>query len=121
MIPRTFDEHLANVVESKRAKKNLTVEELADAAGIGYQTMRRRLGGSPFTVNELERVSRAVDVSAADLVEEALKDYGGMEKLLAEYVSEGAGNVTDNVTYLGHVKPPMDAAADENPRTSPKE
>jgi len=118
MIPRTFDEHLANVIESKRAKRNMTVEELADAVGIKYQTLRRRLSGSPLMVTELERLAVVVDVPAAELVDEALNDYGGIEKLIAEHMSEGEGNVTahDNVSYMGRVKPPLAAAADENPR-----
>ena len=85
MVPTTFDQHLANVVESKRSKANLTVEELGAMAGIRYQTLRRRLSGSPFTVNELERVAKAVKVPAGEIVEEALRDYGGIEKLLREY------------------------------------
>jgi len=121
----TFDEFMGRVVESKRVKAELTVEELADATGIGYTTLRRRLDGSGFTVLELERVAVAVETPAHRLVEEALADYGGMEKLLAEHspASEADSTITpeDNVTYLGHVKPPLDAAADDNPRTPPKE
>jgi len=86
--PRTFDEHLANVVESKRSKTSLTVEEFADASGIGYQTMRRRLKGAPLTVNELERIGVVVGVSAAKLVQEALDDYGGDQDGLSKLIRE---------------------------------
>lgn len=114
--PETFDGYLADVVESKRAKRGLTVEELAERSGISYQTLRRRLGGAPFTVNELGRVSAVLAVQPADLVQEAVDDYGGIEKLLREYaVSEAEPTVEDNVTYIGRVQPERQAA-DDNPR-----
>lgn len=114
--PETFDGYLADVVESKRAKRGLTVEELAERSGISYQTLRRRLGGAPFTVNELGRVSAVLAVQPADLVQEAVDDYGGIEKLLREYaVSEAEPTVEDNVTYIGRLQPEQQAA-DVNPR-----
>ncbi|KTS90700.1 hypothetical protein NS183_07945 [Microbacterium testaceum] len=88
--PQTFDEYLAAVVESKRAKKGLTVEDLATKAGMSVATMRRRLDGAPFTVEEIHLVSAVVGVPTAKLVDEALDDYGGMEKLIANSpMSEG--------------------------------
>lgn len=122
--PTTFDEFMALVVDSKRVKAGLTVEELAVESGVGYSTLRRRLDGAGFTVLELERVARAVNTPAHLLVEEALSDFGGMEKLLNDdSVSDDAANVTpaDNVSYLGHVKAPLKAAADDDPRTGPKD
>lgn len=86
MVPTTFDEHLAVVVDSKRTKKQMSVEEFADAIGITYPTLRRRFAGAPFTVTELYRVADVVGVPAHLLVQEALDDFGGMEKLLAEAV-----------------------------------
>lgn len=120
----TFDEYMGRVVESKRVKAELTVEELAAASGIGYTTLRRRLDGAGFTVLELERIARVVGTPAHRLVEEALDDFGGMEKLLNESsVSEVVDTVSpaDNVHYLGHVTAPVDAAADDNARTGPKD
>lgn len=130
----TFDGHVGLVVDSKRIKREMTVEELADAAGIGYTTLRRRLAGAAFTVLELERVAVAVRTPASEIVEEALRDYGGMEKLLTDTRVEGsmsdAGSTVntvkpidpaDNVTYIGRVKAPIHAAADTEPRTPPKD
>lgn len=122
--PSTFDEYMGRVIESKRVKAELTVEELAAASGVGYSTLRRRLDGAGFTVLELERVAHAVNTPAHLLVEEALADFGGMGKLLnTDPVSDDAANVTpaDNVTYLGHVKAPLKSAADDDPRTGPKD
>lgn len=121
-----FDVKLGAVVRSKRQKLKLSQASVAETVGIPMSNYQRREDGTvEITVSELERIAPVVRVSAAKLVEEALDDYGGLNKLLAEYAptSDGEGNVTaaDNVTYLGHVKPPMDAAADEHPRTDPKE
>ncbi len=120
----TFDEFMGRVIESKRVKADLTVEELAAASGIGYTTLRRRLDGAGFTVLELERVAHAVRTPAHLLVQEALNDFGGMEKLLNDgSVSDDAATVApaDNVHYIGRVKAPLDAAAEDSPRTGPKE
>lgn len=122
--PTTFDEFLGRVIESKRVKAEMTVEELAEASGVGYSTLRRRLDGAGFTVLEFERVAHAVNSPARLLVEEALADFGGMDKLLNDHsVSDDAANVTpaDNVSYIGHVKAPLKAAADDDPRTGPKD
>lgn len=121
-----FDVALGAVVRSKRTKKGLSQQAVAEMAGIAMSNYRRREDGrNEITVSELYRIAPAVGVSALKLVEEALEDYGGMEKLLAEHaaVSDGADNVTaaDNVTYLGRVKAPLTAAADTDPRTPGKD
>lgn len=130
-----FDEHVGDVVENAMNDARKTQFELADAIGMPRSLLGRSVRGTrPFTVNEFERVAGFLQASAGELLEDALKRYGGMEKLLAEHgpddpMSDGSpiipddGPITpaDNVTYLGHVKAPVDAAADENPRTGPKE
>lgn len=95
--PKTFDDYLALVVDSKRTKRQLSVEELAAESRIEYSTLRRRLGGAPFTVNEINRIAAACGIEAHLLVDEALRDYGGMTKLLAEYgpKSEPVANIAD--------------------------
>lgn len=128
----------------------MTQKKLARVTGIPLSNLQRREEGeNEVTVSELERIAFALKTTPLALVQDALARYGGLNKLLQEYgpkpddpdasggtdepdlptlpkgprLWEATGNVTaaDNVTYLGHVKPPMDAAADENPRTSPKE
>lgn len=123
-----FDVALGSVVRSKRVKKKLSQAAVAETAGIAMSNYQRREDGrNEITVSELERIAAAVGVSALSLVEEALDDYGGIDKLIAEHTaastSDGTDNVTaaDNVTYLGHVKAPLGAAADEDPRTGPKD
>lgn len=121
-----FDVKLGAVVRSKRKKLNLSQSAVAETVGIPMSNYQRREDGTvEITVSELERIASVVKVAAAKLVEEALDDYGGLAKLLAEYgpVSEPAANVTadDEADYVGHVKPDYDLAADENPRTAPKD
>lgn len=114
-----FDVRLGRVVKSKRVKADHTRASLADATGIPESNIKRREEGTnEITVSELERIAVAVDVTAAEIVEEALTDYGGMEKLLREYAtSEGAATVdTDAPHYAGHVQAEYDTAADENER-----
>ncbi|MGW9268370.1 helix-turn-helix domain-containing protein [Microbacterium sp. NPDC055599] len=121
-----FDVCLGKVVKSKRVKAGLTREALADAAGIADSNLKRREAGeNEITVSELERISTAVEVPALEMVEEALKDYGGVEKLVAEFTrtSEPATNVdpADDIPYIGRVVPPQGMAANDDPRTPPKE
>lgn len=116
-----FDVALGGVVRSKRVKKNLTQAELAKLIGLPLSNYQRREDGTvEITTSELHRIAEIVGVSAADLAGEALEDYGGMQKLLEEHAStsDAADTLHDegNVTYLGRVRPPMDAAADDNPR-----
>lgn len=121
-----FDICLGLVVKSKRVKAGLTRAAMAEMTGIPEANLKRREEGrNEITSSELYRIADIVDVPANELVEEALKDYGGMEKLLAEHtsVSDDADTVApeDNVTYLGHVKAPLGAAADTDPRTPSKD
>lgn len=120
-----FDVCLGKVVKSKRVKANHTRASLSSAAGIPEANLKRREEGkNEITVSELERIAEVVNVTALEMVEEALKDYGGLQKLMDEFTatSDAAANVgdEDNVTYIGHVAAPLDAAADDDPRTPPK-
>lgn len=121
-----FDVALGAVVRSKRTKKGLSQQTVAEMAGIPMSNYRRREEGSnEITVSELHRIAPAVGVPAVKLVEEALDDYGGLEKLIAEHapVSDDADNVTaqDNVIHLGRVTPPLQAAADDDERAPAKD
>lgn len=82
-----FDARLGSVVRSKRVKAGLSRAQLAEATGIPEANLKRRESGTnEITVSELERIARAVGVPAAELVEEALKDYGGIDKLIDEHI-----------------------------------
>lgn len=116
-----FDVRLGKVVRSKRTKVGLTRAQLAELAGIPEANLKRREAGvNEITASELYRIAEVVGVSAAELAQEALDDYGGMQRLLDEHAptSEDTDTLPDegNVTYLGRVQPPLGAAADKNPR-----
>lgn len=82
-----FDACLGKVVRSKRVKAGLSREELSAVTGIPPSNLKRREAGvNEITASELKRIAAVVGVSAADMADEALKDYGGMDKLIAEHV-----------------------------------
>lgn len=82
-----FDKHLGRVVRSKRTKAGLSQAEVAERAGIPLSNYQRReSGANEITASEIERIARAVGVPAAELVAEALKDYGGIDKLIDEHI-----------------------------------
>lgn len=117
----SFDICLGRVVKSKRVKAGLTRARMAELTGIAEANLKRREEGkNEITSSELYRIAAAVSVAAHELVDEALKDYGGMDKLLDEHTatSDDVANVTeeDSVDYLGHVQGQFGLAADENKR-----
>lgn len=81
-----FDVRLGAVVRSKRSKVGLSRDALAAATGISEANLKRREGGlNEITVSELRRIAEAVGVPAWEMVDEALADFGGIGKLLAEH------------------------------------
>lgn len=82
-----FDVRLGNVIRAKRTKIRMSQNELADASGIAMSNLQRRENGKiEITVSEIKRIAEALGVPAHELVDEALEDFGGMDKLIAEHV-----------------------------------
>ena len=122
----TFDEHVGDAVERIMNDARLTQAELAYLAGMPMTNLGRSIRGTrPLTVNEFERLSGAIGVPANEVLDTALAKFGGIEKLLGEHApkSEASDNVSpaDEIPYIGRVTPPLSAAADEDPRTGPKD
>lgn len=122
----TFDEHVGDAIESAMVRARLTQADLAAAAGMPLTNLGRSIRGTrPFTVNEFERLAGVIEVPANELLDSALANYGGMGKLLAEDgpKSEAPDSVSpaDEIPYIGRVTPPLTAAADDDPRTGPKD
>lgn len=120
----TFDEHVGDAVESVMNQARLTQAELAALAGMPVTNLGRSIRGTrPLSVNEFERLAGVMNVPAFQIADTALAKFGGIEKLLAEHVSEAPATVTpaDEIPYIGHVTPPLNAAADDDPRTGPKD
>lgn len=119
--PETFDEFIGAVIDSKRALGGISQEDLATAAHIPLTNLGRSIRGTrPLSISEFERIADRIGQDAGAMAAEALRLYGGIEKLLAETapVSEDSHTVgdDDNVTYLGRITPPLTAAADDGPR-----
>lgn len=113
-IISNFDVRLGAVVKSKRVKASETRASMSAKTGIPEANLKRREEGrNEITVSELERIGGVVGVPPAEMVEEALKDYGGLDKLLAEHVARQQAPVApeDNVSYIGPKVPPLAAAA----------
>lgn len=122
----TFDEHVGDAIESVMNEARMTQGDLATLAGMPMTNLGRSIRGTrPLTVNEFERLAGAVDVPAHTILDTALAKFGGIAKLLEEHQpkSEGPATVTteDNVTYIGRLKAPLNAAAEDDPRTGPKD
>lgn len=82
-----FDARLGAVVRSKRIKRDLSQADAAAGAGIPLSNYQRREAGTnEITVSELNRIAEVVGVPAHALVQEALDDFGGMQKLIDEHV-----------------------------------
>lgn len=119
--PTTFDGWLGKIIDDETSTHGGR-PAVAAWIGVSEQSVNRRARGEvPYLAREVEIIGERAGFEVGEVVERALKKYGGMPKLLAEYdpsLSEGEGNVTahDNVSYMGRVKPPLAAAADENPR-----
>lgn len=117
--PTTFDAWLGKVIDDE-ASTHGGRAAIAGWIGVSEQSVNRRSRGEvPYLAREVEIVAQKVGVPTAELVNLALRRYGGMDRLL----SEVAPTVTeeDNVTHLEAYRPPLDAAADDNPRTPPKD
>ena len=95
-IISSFDVCLGRVVKSKRVKAGLTRARMAEITGIAEANLKRREEGkNEITSSELYRIAAAVGVPAVSLVEEALDDYGGMDKLLDEHAPTQPSNVVE--------------------------
>lgn len=122
----TFDEHVGDAVERYMNEARLTQADLASHAGMPMTNLGRSIRGTrPLTVNEFERLAGVMEVPADVILDTALAKFGGIEKLIAEAhpKSEAPASVTpaDEIPYIGRVVAPEKAAANEDPRTGPKD
>lgn len=111
-----FDVKLGAAIKRRRVDPEVDMSQAAAAraAGVPLSNYQRREDGTnEVTVSELERIAEVLGTTAREIVSDALSRYGGVDKLLAEHVTRQPVNVApeDNVTYMGHVRPPERAAA----------
>ncbi|MDN4616452.1 helix-turn-helix transcriptional regulator [Leifsonia sp. F6_8S_P_1B] len=64
---------LAAEIRAERAASGLTQAQLADKAGINYETLKLLLKGTrPINISQIVQLAQAFDISPADLVERAM-------------------------------------------------
>jgi len=65
----THTEALAHRVDAARREQGVAILPLSDATGIPRTTLSRQLAGlAEFKVSDLMRISRHLNVNAADLI-----------------------------------------------------
>lgn len=107
-----FDVKLGSVVAARRLKRGkMTQQELSDMSGVPLSNLQRREDGkNEFTVSEMERIAKALSTTPLSLVKEALDDYGGIDKLIAEYVA--VSDAPDTVDELAKKREEKDLGSD---------
>lgn len=63
-----MDELVAKLVTSAMESAGLNKDQLADASGIARVTLRRRLKGNGWKIEELEQVAAVLGAEVADFV-----------------------------------------------------
>lgn len=100
---RTASAFTRKVVQVIRAYGELreikTSKQLAEATGIKKWKIDRIVTYSaPVTLDELEQFAHALNVPAGQILDDAVKEYGGLEKLIADVrgaMSEGSSKIDD--------------------------
>lgn len=64
-------ERVAGEIRAEMARQRKTMTELADALGISYATLNRRLSAQSFRLDELETIAAYLDTTVTDLLERA--------------------------------------------------
>lgn len=83
--PVTFDAWLGKVIDDETVTRGGRAA-VAAWIGVSEQSVNRRARGEvPYFAREVEIISHRVGVSTAEMVARALRGYGGMDKLIAEY------------------------------------
>jgi transcriptional regulator with XRE-family HTH domain len=83
---------IADVFRAAYREENMTQQNLSDKTGIPMSTMQRLMSGkSTFDVNQVARISEAVKVSPAEIMDRAEKRA---HRKLVEAMSEAGATVT---------------------------
>lgn len=93
-----LNEALAAEIRAERARKKVTIKELALAAGMVESTLNRALAGQrDINVTQIGLIARALSVDPAVLIERAVESIGGLDALVSEVQGK-------NVTPLRRVE-----------------
>lgn len=87
-LPQTFDAWLGKVIDDEAVAHGGRAT-LATWLGVSEQTINRRARGEvSYTVKDVHTIAAHLGIPASEIVERALSRYGGLDKLLAESVSD---------------------------------
>ena len=95
--PETFDEFLGAEIESRFGKRGISQERAAELLGWSLSSYGRKMRGeTSVTSKELVQAAGVLEREPAEIIDQALADFGGIDKLMSEVASttEDASNVT---------------------------
>ncbi|WP_171898772.1 helix-turn-helix transcriptional regulator [Curtobacterium sp. UCD-KPL2560] len=85
MEKSVLNEALAAEIRAERARKKVTIKELALAAGMVESTLNRALAGQrDINVTQIGLIARALSVDPSVLVTRAVESIGGLDALVSE-------------------------------------
>lgn len=115
-----FDVALGAVIRGQRTKRDITQAQLSARTGIPLSNLQRREdGANEITVSELERIAAALNMEPQDLADEALSDFGGLGKLVAEHSAMSEGVISlDSQREKKQKKPLSEEAARKKPHAA---
>lgn len=77
-----FSRAVGAALRGRYRKAGLSQENVADQTGIKYGTLRRMIAGeAEINVYDLALIAKVAGVTPTDVVEEAVRDIGGIEAL----------------------------------------
>lgn len=80
-----LNEALAAEIRAERARKKVTIKELALAAGMVESTLNRALAGQrDINVTQIGLIARALSIDPAVLMSRAVDAIGGLDVLVSE-------------------------------------
>jgi len=80
-----FNVAIVNELKALRAKRDLTVEQLAERSGITFGTLRNILRGNiDVQVADLLLIAKTLDSSVLQVISDAFRDIGGEDVALSD-------------------------------------
>lgn len=111
--PTTFDGWLGKIIDDE-SETHGGRPAIASWIDVSEQSVNRRARGEvAYLAREVEIIASHIGVPTAELVERALRRYGGPEKLIAEYGPQaGMSDAPDTVDELAKKREEKDLGSD---------
>jgi transcriptional regulator with XRE-family HTH domain len=107
-----FSKAVGNVIFGRYKGKRWNQDRLSEKIGVKPGTLRRMIAGeTEIGARQLQLIATVLDTTAQSILDEALSEYGGLDRLVADAVAEGMSGASGktNVTQLH----PRDATTDQ--------